>query len=71
MEVVEYDWGADAHNLLAGRNGGVPAGYDVVMCADCVYARASVEPLLESLLQVWANCRHWVETAGSRETMLQ
>ncbi|CAM9144956.1 unnamed protein product [Pylaiella littoralis] len=52
VEVVEYDWGADAHNLLAGRNGGVPAGYDVVMCADCVYARASVEPLLESLLQV-------------------
>lgn len=55
VEVVEHDWGTDAHHLFsAGRNhGDVPAGYDVVMCADCVYARASVEPLLESLCQVW------------------
>lgn len=54
VAVVEHDWGTDAHHLFSvGRSGGDgPAGYDVVMCADCVYARASVEPLLESLCQV-------------------
>lgn len=50
--MVEYDWGADAKELLAGRRRASNApGYDVVICADCVYARASVEPLLESLRQ--------------------
>lgn len=53
MKVVEYDWGTDAQELLERRrvsSGG--AGYDLVICADCVYARSSVEPLLASLCQV-------------------
>ncbi len=55
MKVVEYDWGADAEQLLPVGGGSAGSyGYDVVICADCVYARASVEPLLASLCQVHA-----------------
>lgn len=50
--MLEYDWGADAKELLVGRRHANDApGYDMVICADCVYARGSVEPLLESLCQ--------------------
>eukprot|EP00904_Undaria_pinnatifida_P014254 jgi/Undpi1/995/HiC_scaffold_10.g04459.m1 len=52
-DVVEYDWGTDAEELLERRtvsSGGI--GYDIVICADCVYARSSVEPLLATLCQV-------------------
>lgn len=27
-------------------------GYDIILCADCVYAKSSVEPLLATLCQV-------------------
>lgn len=64
VDVMEYDWGTDAHHILAGRNS-VPTGYDVVMCADCVYARASVEPLLASLCQVGDWCI-WVRRNNGR-----
>ena len=51
--MVAYDWGTDAQELLERRrvsSDGI--GYDLVICADCVYARSSVEPLLASLCQV-------------------
>lgn len=52
VQVLEYDWGADAKELLVGqRHANDAPGYDMVICADCVYARGSVEPLLESLCQ--------------------
>lgn len=56
--MVEYEWGTDARHLLTGRNSAGNAshaggtGYGVVICADCVYAGASVEPLLASLCEV-------------------
>lgn len=52
---MEYDWGTDAKRLLEGRNSSGSCdgtSYDLVICADCVYASASVEPLLASLCQV-------------------
>lgn len=52
VDVVEYEWGTDVQHLLAGRNSAGGSGYDVVVCADCVYAGASVEPLLASLCEV-------------------
>lgn len=58
VDVVEYEWGTNAQHLLAGRNSAGNAsaaggtGYGVVICADCVYAGASVEPLLASLCEV-------------------
>lgn len=58
--MVEYDWGTDAQELLERRRvsgGGI--GYDLVICADCVYARSSVEPLLATLCQVM-RCRELV-----------
>lgn len=58
--MVEYDWGTDAQELLDRRrvsSGGI--GYDLVICADCVYARSSVEPLLASLCQVTRLLRAW------------
>lgn len=73
VEVVEYEWGADAQHLLAGRNSAGNAnatggtGYGVVICADCVYAGASVEPLLASLCEVgnfiWCVCVR-IQAAG-------
>lgn len=55
VDVVEYDWGTDAKHLLQRRKSsgsGDGTSYDLVICADCVYASASVEPLLASLCQV-------------------
>ncbi|CAB1110416.1 unnamed protein product [Ectocarpus sp. CCAP 1310/34] len=55
VDVMEYDWGTDAKRLLEGRKSsgsGDGTSYDLVICADCVYASASVEPLLASLCQV-------------------
>eukprot|EP00903_Cladosiphon_okamuranus_P012218 g11458.t1 len=58
VDVVGYEWGTDAQHLLTDQNSaGNPSaagitGYDVVICADCVYAGASVEPLLASLCEV-------------------
>ncbi|CAM9588829.1 unnamed protein product [Ectocarpus fasciculatus] len=55
VDVVEYDWGTDAKRLVEGRKSsgrGDGNSYDIVICADCVYASASVEPLLASLCQV-------------------
>ena len=57
---MEYEWGTDARHLAAGRKGNGAgnaspargAGYGVVVCADCVYAGTSVEPLLASLCEV-------------------
>ena len=56
--MVEYEWGTGAQHLVTGRKGAgkagaaVGTGYGVVICADCVYAGASVEPLLASLCEV-------------------
>ncbi|CAN0274141.1 unnamed protein product [Scytosiphon promiscuus] len=57
VQVMEYKWGTDAERVLDGVDtaavdGANGSGFDVVICADCVYAGASVEPLLESLCQV-------------------
>lgn len=54
---MEYEWGTDAQRVLPNANNAAGDGhngpdYDVVICADCVYAGASVEPLLASLCQV-------------------
>ncbi|CAN0437214.1 unnamed protein product, partial [Scytosiphon promiscuus] len=54
VRVMEYEWGTDAERVLDSVNtatvdGTNGSGFDIVICADCVYAGASVEPLLESL----------------------
>lgn len=49
----QYEWGADARELLDRRqNKDAKAGFDVVIGADCVYAKTSVEPLFNTLCQV-------------------
>lgn len=65
VDVVEYEWGTDAQHLLNGRNGAANAsaaggaGYGTVICADCVYAGTSVEPLLASLCEVGGYTVGW------------
>lgn len=54
---MEYEWGTDPGRVLGGATSTVGSDangtdYDVVVCADCVYAGASIEPLLASLCQV-------------------
>lgn len=64
VDVAEYSWGHDVRGLMAYRSNhdeskpGIAVstdndkGFNVVVCADCLYATSSVEPLLFSLRQV-------------------
>lgn len=73
VHVVEYEWGTDPERVLASANiaaddSADAPDYDVVICADCVYAGTSVEPLLASLCQVM--CDPFVpRIRGSRFTL--
>ncbi|CAM9132841.1 unnamed protein product [Chrysoparadoxa australica] len=57
IQVLPYTWGDDCSELIeAGEPQGTKeagvkeGGYDIVVCADCLYAQASVKPLLAALL---------------------
>jgi predicted nicotinamide N-methyase len=59
IQVREYDWGtAYEHSTQNSEYEGCTvaslgtAKFDFIVCADCVYASASVEPLLRTITQV-------------------
>jgi hypothetical protein len=50
VQVVPYMWGTSPPPPSSSQDAWMEVKFDLILCADCVYAQSSIEPLLAALL---------------------